>query len=348
MKKIDIRFGNDQLALSESRIRSFLNHDNEAAQRMGWFDTLKDTVFHNSAKQQSLRNLAAEFEASKGLSALSKFAILAQYAETVDRHQFTVTKGGTFESPTLDYRIKNTVVKQDLVNSSDLKAIEARLGVVTGLGDMKGDHVANWLAENERPDLPEERKQVQVSAFSGGGVHKKFDPNSGLLQAQDKTGIADFNREKLIADRAQTSASLQRYVSTQQKLELEKEDFQEQFPNLDFKDMDRYATVTLYNEHVTSDELDGKISTLTSGEAHSVLMQTVDMARVLYQEGISHQDLHMHNLMVHQPKDPQKTTSPSRSLTSASPRSFSGTSPTASTTSATCSTNRPRRAGWRL
>lgn len=66
-----------------------------------------------------------------------------------------------------------------------------------------------------------------------------------------------------------------------------------------------HATVTLYDpSHVKSGELDREIGSLTPTEARSVLIQTVDLARVLYKNQISHQDLHMHNLMVYKPLNP--------------------------------------------
>lgn len=302
MDKINISLGlNQSLALSESRIRNFLDGDNTAAQKMGWFDTFKDKVFHGGAKQAALQQLAQEFDAAHGLSAFEKFERLAQYAAPTDRSQFTVTVSGEQQAPNLAYCIKDTVVKQDQVTAQAWNVIETRLGHVTGLGDMAGTHAADWLAQYERQDLDGERRQVQDSAFNEGGVHKRFDPRSGVLRAEDNTGSGDFARERLIEERASNSDSLARYVSTQKV--IAPEEMQERLPSIQSEKP--HATVTLYDQtHVTSGELDRQLDSLTPREAHSVLMQTVDMARVFYQNGISHQDLHMHNLMVHKPTDP--------------------------------------------
>lgn len=302
MDKINLSLGlNQSLALSESRIQNFLDGNNKAAQKMGWFDTFKDNVFHGGAKQAALQQLAQEFDAANGLSAFDKFERLAQYAAPADRAQFTVTVSGEQQAPRLSYCIKDTVVKQDQVTAQDWSVIETRLGHVTGLGEMAGTHAADWLAQYERQDLDGERRQVQDDAFNEGGVHKRFDPKSGVLRAEDGTGAADFARERLIEERAEGSDSLARYVSTQKV--IAREDMQEQLPGI--RSEKAHATVTLYDQtHVTSGELDRQIDNLTPREAHSVLMQTVDMARVFYQNGVSHQDLHMHNLMVHKPTDP--------------------------------------------
>lgn len=304
MDKINLSLGQNQsLALSESRVKNFLDGNNTAAQRMGWFDSFKDSVFHGGAKQAALQKLAEEFDAAEGLSAFDKFERLAQYAAPTDRAQFTVSESGERQAPRLGYRIKDTVVKQDQVTAEAWTVIETRLGRATGLDNMAGTHIANWLAPYERTDLAAARQTVNDSAFNEGGVHKRFHPQSGVLRAEDSTGAADFARERLIEERAEHSDGLARYVSTQKI--INNNDMQAQLP--DIKSDKAHATVTLYDQaHVTSGELDRQIDSLTPREAHSVLMQTVDMARVFYQSGVSHQDLHMHNLMVHKPKDPEQ------------------------------------------
>lgn len=301
MDKINISFGlNQSLALSESRIQKFLDGNNAAAQKMGWFDTFKDQVFGGGAKQAALQQLAQEFDAAHGLSAFEKFERLAQYATAADRSQFTVTNEGPQQAPNLTYSIKGTPVKHDQVSAQAWSTIETRLGQVTGLGDMGHPRAADWLGQHERQDLEAERNAVTDDAFREGGVHKRFDPRSGVLRAEDNTGACDFDKERLVEERAATSDSLARYVSTQKVLsEAEKSAM---LPGISSNKA--HATVTLYDQaHVTSGELDRQIGTLSAREAHSVLMQTVDMARVFYQNGMSHQDLHMHNLMVHKPVD---------------------------------------------
>ncbi len=300
MEKISVNLGPSQsLALSESRIKNFLAGDNAAAQKMGWLDSVRDKLFNAGAKQAALEKLAQEFDASQGLTAFDKFERLAQYAAPADRSQFTVTVSGGHEAPQLEYRIKDTAVKHDQVTASAWNVIETRLGHVTGLGGLD-THAADWLGAHERTDLAHARQQVQDSAFNEGGVHKRFDPASGVLRAEDSTGAADFAREQQIEQLASEHDGLARYVSTQQP--IAREAMAESLPGI--RSDKPHATVTLYDQrHVQSGELDRQIGNLSAREAHSVLMQTVDMARVFYQSGVSHQDLHMHNLMVHKPRD---------------------------------------------
>lgn len=299
---------NQSLALSESRIKNFLEGKNTDATRMGWFDSIKD-IFHGGAKQAALEELAKQFDGSKGLTAFDKFALLARFATPTDRAQFTVTNKGPHDAPELDYSIKGIVVKQDKVQTEQWDNIKTRLGQVSGLGAMAGPLSANWLTQYERNDLIDVRKKVQDSAFSEGGLHKRFDPNSGVLRAEGRTGLADFAKEGLIGTLASSpaNASLVRYVSTQAL--INRESMKDVLPEITSDKT--FATVTLYDKtFVESGELDSKIDSLSPGEAHSVLMQIVDMARVFYEHGISHQDLHMHNLMVHKPvgSDPTNIT----------------------------------------
>lgn len=300
MDKINVNLGPAQpLALSESRIKNFLAGDNTAGQRMGWFDSVRDKLFNAGAKQAALQQLAQEFDASQGLTAFDKFERLAQYAAPADRSQFTVTRSGPHDAPRLQYRIKDTTVKRDEVTAPAWNVIETRLGRVTGL-DGLDTHAADWLGAHERQDLAGARALVRDDAFNEGGVHKRFDPASGVLRAEDATGAADFVREQQIQQLADGREDLARYVSTQQPIAPGAMD--QTLPLI--QSTKAHATVTLYDQQrVQSGELDRQIDGLSAREAHSVLMQTVDMARVFYQSGVSHQDLHMHNLMVHKPRD---------------------------------------------
>ncbi|GAB1387120.1 hypothetical protein MASR1M59_22680 [Melaminivora sp.] len=304
MDKINVSLGlNQSLALSESRIKNFLDGNNTAATKMGWFDTVKDKLFNAGAKQAALEQLAQEFDASKGLTAFDKFERLSQFADPAARSQFTVAKRGSQEAPTLEYRIKDLPVKTDQVSAEQWSVIETRLGHVTGLGGLDV-HAADWLGQYERTDLQQARSAVTDDAFKEGGVHKRFDPQSGVLRAEDSTGAGDFEREGRIETLAETSEGLARYVSTQKP--IASKDMATELPSIE--STKAHAVVTLYDsQHVKSGELDKQIGDLSAREAHSVLMQTVDMARVFYHSGVSHQDLHMHNLMVHQPTDPQQS-----------------------------------------
>lgn len=293
------------LRLSEARLKSALDGDSATLQRMGWFDTFKDTVFNHGSKRAALTELAQElakdFDASQGTAAFDRFTKLACMAAPIDRGQFTVAIQGTAEDPRVVYRIKQFTVKTEVLNASELEVLRARCGVVPGADAAGNDRAADWLGPHERVDLDPARERLQDSAFETGGKHKRFDKDTGILRAEDNTGAQDFAREKLIADLADTQPALSRYVSTQRV--IDQAQMAARLPQV--QSNKAHAEVTLYDPaHVQSNELDQELSQLSAAEARSILMQTVDMARVFYQSGISHRDLHMHNMMVYKPLDP--------------------------------------------
>lgn len=306
MNKINVTVGQTQaLRLSEARLKSALDGDHAALQRMGWFDRLKDSVFNHGAKRAALTELAQElakdFDASQGTAAFDRFTKLARMAAPLDRSQFTVAIKGTAEEPNVVYRVKQFTVKTEALNPAELEVLRARWGVIPGSDATGNDRAADWLGPHELVDLEQARAQLQDSAFQTGGKHKRFDKDTGILRAEDHHGAQDFEREKLIADLAETNPALSRYVSTQRV--IDQANRAALLPQV--QSNKAHAQVTMYNPaHVHSNELDQELSQLSSAEARSVLMQTVDMARVFYQAGISHRDLHMHNLMVYKPLDP--------------------------------------------
>ena len=301
MSKLSINLSSDQaVMLSESRLKSILSGDAQAIQRMGWFDKLRDTLGNHGSKQAALEKLAQDFDESHGTQALDRFRQLASMARPLDRSQFTLSVEGPFEQPSLVFRIKQYTVKTDSFAPNEREMLDARWGRVKGFDAADNPKAADWLGIFKQENLNDARNQLVDNAFQTGGKHKRFDVTTGVLRAEDATGALDFEREKLIAELANTKPELDRYVSTQKMIEPEKRHtllplVQSEKP---------HAVVTLYNpDHVVSHELDQALHTLTSGEAHSLLMQAVDMTRVFYKSAISHQDLHMHNLMVHKPLD---------------------------------------------
>lgn len=298
MSTVNIKLGQDHaLALSSKRIGHLLEGNTAAAQKMGWFDTFKD-MFSGFAKQKALAQLARDFDSSQGLSALDRFQRLSAYANPVDRSQFTVQLQGDHSERSLGFFIRQTLIKTTPALAEEVQAMEARLGVIDDIGRRHTQLSANWLAAHERHDLDLLRQAVTDQALQAGGKHKNFDPGSGILRAEDAQGAEDFQREKAVADLAETTPELARYVSTQQV--IAKEDLAATLPAV--RSDKTYARVTLYDRNfVDSGELDKKIDGLNADEARSVLMQTIDMARVFYKAGLSHRDLHMHNLMVHKP-----------------------------------------------
>lgn len=288
------------VSLSESRLNSLLSGDAQAIQRMGWFDKLTDTLWNHGDKQAALKQLAHDFDASHGTEAFARFCKLASMTHPVDRSQFTLSVEGSFEQPNLVYSIKQHIVKTDVIDSSQRHMMDALWGRVKGMGAANNTQAANWLSTFRQENLVEARAKLVDNAFQTGGEHKRFDATTGVLRAEDTTGARDFEKEKQITTLADGSPELDRYVSTQKVIEPEQRTAI--LPNV--RSEKPHAVVTLYDPaHVTSNELDRALTHLTSGEAHSLLMQTVDMVRVFYKSAISHQDLHMHNLMVHKPID---------------------------------------------
>jgi hypothetical protein len=290
--------GSDTIALSERRIQALLEGNTTAARKMGWFDRLTDTVFHDGAKQTALQAMAEAFENAQGLDALGRFTMLSWFVRPQDRAQFTVTVEGEAGQEQLKFRIQGHEVKS-VTEGIDLNTVRARLAEVPGETVGAHRHAANWLAPYERQDLEAARRTVQDEAFNaGGGKHKRFDPASGVLRAQDHTGAEDFKKELEVDRLAQSSPELARYVSTQRVLNAS--EMREQLPGIQ---SDRpHAVVRLYDPaHVHSGELDARIDKLGSAQAQAVAMQVVDMARVFFNVRVAHHDLHMHNLMVHTP-----------------------------------------------
>lgn len=306
MNKINVTVGQTQsLRLSEARMQSALDGDSAALQRMGWFDRFKDTVFNHGAKRAALTELAQElakdFDASQGTAAFDRFTKLARMATPLDRSQFTVAFEGTAEDPRVTYRIKQFTVKTEALDTAQVQALKTRCGVIRGADAAGNDLPADWLGPHERVDLEQARAQLQDSAFQTGGKHKRFDKDTGILRAEDQQGTQDFAREKQIADLAEANPALSRYVSTQRV--INPSDMVTLLPQV--KSNKAHAEVTMYDPaHVQSNELDQELSQLSAEQARSVMMQTVDMARVFYQAGVSHRDLHMHNLMVYRPVGP--------------------------------------------
>ena len=299
MDKINITVGSHSpLALSESRIQSLMSGDNAKAQQMGWFDSLKDTLFHGSAKKEALKQLVAEFEGAGGLSAFSKFEKIASYANKADLSQFTIHFSGEFQDPKIEYRIKGQTIKQENITEQTKNVIEARIGTVTR-ENVQGGHAVDWLSPHLK-DTDQARKALTDAHFQTGGVHKRFDPASGVLRAEDTEGSNDFTKETALSkyanptDGEQTADQhdLTRYISTQRRIDPP--------PGLDSSKT--YAEVDIYDRaKVSGGELDTQIGKLSPSEASSVLMQVVDMSRVFYNNDVSHRDLHMHNLMVYKP-----------------------------------------------
>jgi hypothetical protein len=289
------------VALSEARLQRLVDGDSAAIRKMGWFDSFKDTVFHGGSKRAALTQLAQEFDASRGTSALDRFIRLASMAQPVDRSQFTVGLDGSADQSFVHYRIKDLTVKTEPLNPPDRDVILARLGQVRDFNATDNARSADWLSAYERQDLSKARSEVTDADFGSGGVHKRFHKESGILRAEDNVGESDFLKEAEIAQVASNSPDVSRYVSTQKR--IESHEMAATLPNI--QSDKAHATVPLYDSaHVHSNELDQEIGNLTSDQARSLLMQTVDMARVFYKSGIAHRDLHMHNLMVYRPQDP--------------------------------------------
>ncbi|MCL1125951.1 hypothetical protein [Shewanella surugensis] len=136
---------------------------------------------------------------------------------------------------------------------------------------------------------------VSNNDFLTGGVNKRF--SKGVLKAMDGVGKADFILEHKIGEYIQKQPNkdeLSRFISLQTQIETPRH----LDPNY------TYAVVPIYDpEHVKSAELDVSMDNLSREDVENISLQAVDILRVMYKSKISHDDLHMHNLMVHRVGD---------------------------------------------
>lgn len=297
---INVKINSQDFALSQARVDRLLGGQTASARAMGLFDKFKDVVFHGGAKQAALDKLVSQFTEVDQKNPLAVFAQLSQHV--VNKSDLMVDVGPPHADgkAEVQFLVKGTPIGKAHL---DRETAAAQLGKVlpTGAhGALPIQEQAQWLDAYKRPDEHATRGVIDDS-FDAGGVHKKVaivdGAVTGMLRAEDATGGEDFAREQAMHKHAHAPGreELARYVSTQRKLE------NGDVPHLDSKKS--YAVFDTYDPtQVSAHELDKDLVHLSPDQARSVLSQTVDMLRVLYQADVSHLDLHMHNLMVYRDK----------------------------------------------
>lgn len=187
-----------------------------------------------------------------------------------------------------------------------------------------------YLETHKKSILPIAGKQIE---FIHGGKHKKFNPQYGLLRTNSSKIAQEFEKEQAILslieaiESTEVRANLTLHTSFQCQLSsdevkclgLEEKD---SLGNIYF-----YAKVTIYDETVYSKELDEILSkenshkTLSQKEKdvvelselsskknkpklsqHQVVeisKQIIEISKNFYLANIQHNDLHMHNILIH-------------------------------------------------
>lgn len=116
----------------------------------------------------------------------------------------------------ISYCISGHPVKSEIL-SSEKKAL-----LLTQLGLQHDKEYVNgpvFSLEGYRKEISDSQlAQLTDDKFGAGGVHKRFEPKTGVLQARDQTGCADFDCEGQVQGYADDNAELQQYISTQQRI----------------------------------------------------------------------------------------------------------------------------------
>lgn len=283
------------LTLSSARISKLLSSNGEQeATKMGLWDKFKD-LFRPQSKAAALGQLYRAMEDS-GLSGFARFDLLARLALPENKALFTVQIKPHESDPnkhTIQYCIDATPIKSDEINDYEKEVICARMGkaVSTELFDEKITSIDHY-----KIDTSDAIERLSDGSFSGGGVNKKFNAETGVLRAETPVGVEDFDREHRVTEHQKDYPELGSYVSTQRKIDCPR----------NLSDKYAYAVVDVFDKtHVESAEMDNCLDSLNRDQAKMLLVQLVDMARVLYKNKVAHRDLHMHNLVVHKLVDTQ-------------------------------------------
>ncbi|KML40461.1 hypothetical protein VL15_38145 [Burkholderia cepacia] len=264
-----------------------MSGDQKISTHMGLWDKFKD-LFRVEKKQDALDRLFKLMNVESPLNAFHSFNLLAQLATASNRTLFTTVTTQNQDNCHVSFCIDGVVVRAMQVSAQEKSLILLDLGESTDASYVQTQ--ASSLEDYQLYVTPENLALLVDSDFAFGGVHKRFNADTGVLQAQDDVGCADFEREKQVAEYTCNREHLQRYVSTQQPIAAPRN------VNPNFA----YAKVIRYDpKHIVSHELDASLATLSPDQARSVAAQLVDMVRAFYCNRLSHRDLHMQNLLVH-------------------------------------------------
>jgi hypothetical protein len=278
------------LSLSNARLTHLLSGDLHTATHMGWWDTFKD-LFRSEKKQDALNALFKLLDSQGPARSFHAFNQLARMATPDNRTLFTVAVEPDRDGGKVSYSINGQVVKTEQVSPEAREMMLAQLGAPLDARQVTAQ--ASSL-DDDLQDVAPGILYLLDSDFAAGGVHKRFHAETGVLQARDAVGRADFVREGELEAYAQARPDLAHYLSTQQPIVAP--------PGV--SDTYAYARVAQYDpQRIVSRELDACLDTLTPDQARSLIAQLVDMTRTFYCNQVSHRDLHMQNLLVHRRVD---------------------------------------------
>jgi hypothetical protein len=279
------------LSLSNARLTHMMSGDLQTATHMGLWDKFKD-LFRADKKQDALHALFNLLDSQGPARSFHAFDQLAQMATHENRTLFTIALEPHRDGDRVSYSINGQVVKTEHVSPEARGIILAHLGVPL---DVRHVNMQASSLEDDRCGPSPEIKRLQDSDFGAGGVHKRFHAGTGVLQARDDVGRADFVREGELEEYARLRPDLKHYISTQQPMPV---------PPPHVNAAYAYARVAQYDpERIVSRELDASLDGLSAAQAGSLAAQLVDMARTFYCNQVSHRDLHMQNLLVHRRKE---------------------------------------------
>ncbi|WP_083339003.1 hypothetical protein [Chromobacterium sphagni] len=279
-------------SLSNERAARMMSGDKQTATHMGLWDKFKD-LFRAEKKQDALNTLFELTNTWRGPShSFYAFNQLAQMATTNNRTLFTIAVSPDQTGYKISYCISGHAVKTEQVSLEARDMILARLGLPPSAEHAQTQALS--LEDYRRDISADQLNQLKDSDFGAGGVHKRFHTGTGVLQARDDVGREDFVRENRLQEYAESHPDLQHYISTQQQIATP--------PGV--SDKFAYAQVPLYDPAlIASRELDVALPALSLDQARSMATQLVDMARAFYCNQLSHRDLHMQNLLVHERKE---------------------------------------------
>ncbi|KMN83401.1 hypothetical protein JW897_22825 [Chromobacterium alkanivorans] len=287
---ISFSAGGPAFSLSNERVARMMSGDRQTATHMGLWDKFKD-VFRAEKKQDALNTLFKLVDSQSPARSFDIFNRLAQLATPSNRTLFTVAVAPEQGGGKISYCINGQPLKTERLSPEGREVILARLGAP--LGAEQAQAQAASLADY-RMDVSPGLMYLLDGDFASGGVHKRFHADTGVLQARDEVGRADFVREGQLEAYAESRPALRDYLSTQQQIAAP--------PGV--SDKFAYARVEQYDPAViVSRELDVGLPLLSLDQARSVAAQLVDMARTFYCHQLSHRDLHMQNLLVHERKE---------------------------------------------
>ena len=279
------------LDISTSRATKLLSVDEKQATVTTLWGKIKDFFGGNNreaafAQLHKIIHQAPRDDGNQNLECLESFQTLAALASPTNTSLFTMNM-----SLQEGRNVAELCIGFDVIKTLNLSAVESQqLAAVLGYSQdrLEGELLANPLKDHLKTVNTD---NVNNNSFQSGGVHKKY--FKGMLKAMDLVGNAGFILEKKIADYIEKKPNkneLKAVISLQEQI-ITPSHLDDEFT---------YAVVPVYNDkHVKSAGLDVSMATLSRDEAENLAQQAINLLRIFYTSKISHDDLHMHNLMVH-------------------------------------------------